>query len=267
LIFDIRHFTVHDGPGIRTTVFFKGCPLNCLWCHNPESQSPVEEEIENVHSLDGKKFLNNETVGQWMTVHEVIAEIEKDRIFYDESNGGVTLSGGEPLFQPEFLYELLKELKQEGFHVALDTCGFADKSVFERVLPFIDLFLYDLKIIDDNDHIKYTGVSNQIILANLRFLSEKGKKIIIRIPVIPGINDTIDNWESLFPSSPLTLFPSYPHTLHEIHLLPYHSIAREKYSRIGLISRLKDIPDMKKEDLLLMKKEFEARGFIVKIGG
>ena len=112
LIFDIRHFTVHDGPGIRTTVFFKGCPLHCLWCHNPESQSPLEEEIEKIHSLEGKKFRKKESVGQWLTVKEVLEEVEKDRVFYDESIGGVTLSGGEPLFQPEFLYELLKELNK-----------------------------------------------------------------------------------------------------------------------------------------------------------
>ena len=197
-----------------------------------------------------------------MTVSEVMREIEKDRIFFDESKGGVTLSGGEPMFQSEFLYELLKELKQQGYHVALDTCGYEEQNGFGRILPYVDLFLFDIKLIDDNEHIKYTGVSNQLILSNLRFLIEKERRIILRIPIIPDLNDTFEKWQSLS-----SLITSHPLPLPEIHLLPYHSIAKNKYQRFLVENKMPDAKDMRKEDLIHLKKKFEESGFSVKIGG
>ena len=266
LIFDIRRFSVYDGPGIRTTVFFKGCPLSCWWCHNPESRSAEPEISEKSVTLDGRLFRFSEVTGQEMTVPEVVREIEKDRIFFDESDGGVTLSGGEPMFQPEFLFELLKELKQLRYHVALDTCGYADQDHFERIIPFVDLFLFDIKHTDDPEHIKYTGVSNQLIFSNLRLLIEKQKKTVIRIPIIPGINDSIEKWSSLS-----TLIPYHPHTLlpscPPLTLLPYHSLARDKYKRFRITNKLPEMQDLKKEDLNTLKSDLEKMGFNVKIGG
>ena len=147
IIFDIKHFAVHDGPGIRTTVFFKGCPLNCWWCHNPESQDINPEEIK----ITDKNFLlkDSETLGQKVTTSEVMNEVHKDRVFYEESNGGVTFSGGEPLYQIDFLLALLKESKASGYHTALDTAGCTDSSLLLKIIDFVDLFLYDLKIIDN----------------------------------------------------------------------------------------------------------------------
>jgi len=202
-----------------------------------------------------------------MTVKEVISEIGKDRIFFDESNGGVTLSGGEPIFQPEFLDELLRELKQQNYHVALDTCGFAEQMEFEKILPYVDLFLFDIKLIDDTEHIQYTGVSNQQILKNLLFLIQNQKQIIIRFPVIPGITDSKENIASIksfLINSPIPQFPNSPI---EIHLLPYHSIAKKKYQRFLFENKMPNVKDIRKEDLLQLKKEFEESGFSVKIGG
>jgi pyruvate formate lyase activating enzyme len=267
LIFDIRRFSVHDGPGIRTTIFFKGCPLSCWWCHNPESRLKDPEVSMKSIKLDGKIYPHQEITGHEMTVLDVISEIEKDRVFYDESNGGVTLSGGEPMFQPEFLNELLKELKQQGYHVALDTCGFAEQSEFERILPFVDLFLFDIKLMDDVEHIKYTGVTNERILRNLQFLFEQKKNVIIRFPVIPGITNTPENIsaiKSLLKNSPVHQFTNSPI---EIHLLPYHSIARNKYQRFRVSNKIENMKDLEKEELIPLKKELEKSGFSVKIGG
>ena len=267
MIFDIRRFSVHDGPGIRTTIFFKGCPLSCWWCHNPESRSKESELSMKTIKLDGKIYRQQEITGHEMTVQEVISEIEKDRIFYDESNGGVTLSGGEPMFQPEFLNELLKELKQHGYHVALDTCGFAEQLELERILPFVDLFLFDIKLIDDVEHIKYTGVTNEPILMNLQFLFQRKKNVIIRFPVIPGITNTPENIiaiKSFLINSQLHQFTSPPV---KIHLLPYHSIAKNKYQRFRVENKMENMKDPEKEALLTLKKELEESGFSVKIGG
>ena len=150
IIFDIKRFAVHDGPGIRTTVFMKGCPLKCLWCHNPESLDPLPCIIERVSRIGSLSFTDKEVVGQVKTVQEVMADLEKERVFMDESGGGVTFSGGEPLLQHEFLLELLTACKSSGMPTAVDTCGFAAPSVLRKIIPFTDLFLYDLKIMDEN---------------------------------------------------------------------------------------------------------------------
>ncbi len=262
LIFDIRRFTVHDGPGIRSTIFFKGCPLSCLWCHNPESQDSEPETSVKTLSLDGLKFREEEVSGRWMTVDEILAEVEKDRIFYDESGGGVTVSGGEPAFQPAFLSELLSALKSKGFHIAMDTCGFTSWENLALTINYIDLYLYDLKLMDDDLHVKYTGGSNKQIIENLIKLADAGKTIIARVPVIPGINDSDENFSAL-----QVLLEQLKPAVTEINLLPWHAAAGNKYMRFGKENVMKNVKSMTREDLVCRKKVFEDLGFIVKIGG
>jgi pyruvate formate lyase activating enzyme len=266
LIFDIRRFTVHDGPGIRTTVFFKGCPLECWWCHNPESHSCYPEESLKTLKLDGKKFCLKEMIGQWMSVEEVMSELRADLVFYTESSGGVTFSGGEPLMQPEFLLGLLKKCKADNIHTTLDTSGYADRVIIENIQPYTDLFLYDLKLINDTDHIRYTGVSNKLILENLTYLISEEKQVIIRIPVIPDITNTKKNIQAL--KKFLFQFVNERNSASslKISLLPYHSIAKDKYSRFHIENKTMHIKDLTKESLLPLKNEFEAAGFAVRIG-
>lgn len=266
LIFEIRRFTVHDGPGIRTTVFFKGCPLKCWWCHNPESHSCHPEESLKTLNLDGKKFTLKEMIGQWMSVGEVMRELRMDRIFYSESSGGITFSGGEPLMQPEFLLELLKECKANSLHTTIDTSGYAEQQIIEKILPFTDLFLYDLKLMDEKDHIRYTGVSNKTILENLTYLISQAKQIVIRIPVIPGITDTKKNIHEIKKFLLNQMKERKSASPLKISLLPYHSIAKNKYARFHLDNKTKHLKDLTKESLFPLKKEFEAEGFVVKIG-
>jgi pyruvate formate lyase activating enzyme len=171
------------------------------------------------------------------------------------------------MFQPEFLYEILKELKRQDYHVAIDTCGYAEQKMFGRILPLVDLFLFDIKLIDDTEHNKYTGVSNQQILKNLHFLFENQKNVIIRFPVIPGITDSTENLASIksfLRNLPIHQFTNSPI---EIHLLPYHSIAKKKYQRFLIENKMPNVKDIRKEDLIHLRKEFEESGFSVKIGG
>jgi pyruvate formate lyase activating enzyme len=262
LVFDIRRFTVHDGPGIRTTVFFKGCPLSCSWCHNPESQYGFPETtIKNI-SLEGRIFKEEEVSGLWIDVDEIIEEVEKDRVFYDESGGGITVSGGEPTFQADFLLALLSEMKARRLNVAMDTCGFADWSRLALTMNYVDLYLYDLKLMDDALHLKYTGVSNKQILENLLKLAESGKEIIIRVPVIPGINDSDENFGAL-----QLFLEQIKHQVREINLLPYHAAAGNKYKRFGKLNSMKNIKSMPAEVLQGRKDELEGLGYTVKTGG
>jgi pyruvate formate lyase activating enzyme len=228
IIFDIKRFAVHDGSGIRTTVFFKGCPLSCQWCHNPESIDTKPQKITKQISLDGKTFEKNEIIGKEMSVQEVMTEVLKDMVFYEQSRGGVTFSGGEPLLQIEFLKELLVECKKENLHVTLDTCGLSSTEAFESILDLVDLFLFDLKIMDDEQHKNYVGTSNKTILRNLELLAIKKKNITIRFPVIPKVTDTEKNINEM-----LKFLKKLP-AITEINLLPYHNIATEKYKRLDL---------------------------------
>jgi pyruvate formate lyase activating enzyme len=261
LIFDIKHYSINDGPGIRTTVFFKGCPLRCWWCHNPESQAKYEEVVIKERSLDGRSFRVEEVSGRWVEAEEVIREIEKDGIYYDQSGGGITFSGGEPLMQPEFLLELLRMAKARGYHTALDTCGHVSETVLEQVMDLVDLFLYDLKLIDYEEHLKYTGVTNDKVLKNLMFLSEMGKKIIIRVPIIPGITDTPKNITAL---RDLLLELN---GLEQIDLLPYHRIAKSKYQRLKMNYRLNELAEPTAEKLNELRDVFERIGMKVTVGG
>ncbi len=280
---------MHDGPGIRTTVFFKGCPLSCWWCHNPESRDLHAEKSVKHLALDGQSFEREETTGNWMTVSEVIAEVLQDRIFYDESGGGVTFSGGEPMLQEAFLTDLLKECRKQGIHTTLDTSGYASHDAMADIAGLVDLFLYDVKIINEDSHIKYTGVSNKQILENLKFLYASGNNVILRFPVITGITDTTTNigdmiefvthLQTLKSSHPQTLKFSHPQiftsshpqilksTHLQISLLPYHAMAREKYRRFCKSNFLEYLPDLKPADLLPLKAEFESIGMKVSIGG
>ena len=271
IVFDIMHFSTHDGPGIRTTVFLKGCPLSCAWCHNPESQSRGLELMlrpnlciaceacitacpEGAISLNDGAIVTDRSkcnlcgicvevcnaearamVGRELSVDEVMAEILKDVIFYDESGGGVTFSGGEALMQPDFLLELLQACKEKGVHTAVDTCGFANWGVIERVRSFVDLFLYDLKTLDEEAHRQYTGVPNRPILANLRRLSELGHSVILRMPLIPGVNDSEEAIQAV------GQFAASLPNLARLDILPYHEAGVEKYRRLDKVYSLAEI--------------------------
>ncbi|MCX6248197.1 MAG: glycyl-radical enzyme activating protein [Bacteroidetes bacterium] len=266
LIFEIRRFTVHDGPGIRSTVFFKGCQLGCWWCHNPESRSSIPEECIKTINLDGKTFYLKETIGNWMTVDEVIHEIRLDRIFFEESGGGVTFSGGEPLMQHDFLLEVLKECRNNGIHTAIDTSGNSDPETLEKIAGHADLFLYDLKLMDEADHIRFTGVSNKIILENLMHLVSEGREVNVRFPVIPGITDTDKNVREI---KEFLLFLRKKNKSGKpliTSLLPYHSSAKNKYRRLHVDNKMSDMDDLTRESLFPLKNEFEAEGLDVRIG-
>ncbi len=261
LIFDIKRFAVHDGPGIRTTIFFKGCPLSCWWCHNPESCSINSEIVEKKHRLAGKIFRSLEQIGEMMSVERVMHEIDKEAVFYDESGGGVTLSGGEPLLQPDFAIALLKACRDKEYHTALDTSGFVQPEVLERAAQYTDLFLFDLKHHDPEKHQKFTGVELFPVLENLKLLIDAQKQVRIRIPVIPGVNDK---------NQDMAAFASLLKGMRfngQVDLLPFHNMAHSKYDRLSQENRMKSLKNMKKSDLLPVKQFLEEQGFKVKIGG
>ena len=295
LVFNVMRYALHDGPGIRTTVFFKGCPLSCWWCHNPESRRPQPELMyfrerclgcgtcvaacpeHAISARDGGVATSDacrvcgacapvcpadarEIVGRWMTLEEVLAEVEKDRIFYDESGGGVTFSGGEPLLQPEFLEALLLACRARGLHTTVDTCGLASPEILLRLAPLVDLFLFDLKLLDAEQHARYVGVSNETILANLELLARGGRTVIVRFPVIPGINDAAGQVAQMIAF--LTRLG-----LRRIDLLPYHKIAQDKYHRLQLEYRLAGVEPPGEARMQEMAAGFERAGFAVRIGG
>lgn len=217
IIFNIQKFCVNDGPGIRTTVFFKGCPLRCRWCHNPESQSCEQETM-----------FENEMCGKQMTVQEVLGEVLKDKIFYENSGGGLTLSGGEPLMQFDFAYELLKEAKKENVHTCIETCGFCQKVKILKIAEVTDIFLFDWKISDNKLHKEYIGTDNDVILENLKEIDSLNSKIILRCPIIPKVNDTEDHFNGI-----AKVANSLKNIL-AIEIEPYHSLGSNKYKKLGL---------------------------------
>jgi len=257
-IFDIKRFAVHDGPGIRTTIFFKGCPLNCWFCHNPESQNPLPEEIMKSTSTE------TEIIGNQVTVQEVIDEIKKDIIFFDESGGGVTISGGEPLMQIEGLTALLNECKKEEIHTAVDTTGYGPLDIIKSLQGKVDLYLYDLKFIDEVQHEKFTGVSNKNILNNLNFLDSTNQPTFIRIPLIPKFTDKEDNIHQI---------GSYVASLKNINhvdILPYNRFGEEKYRRLKREYKLGEIGRIQtqsEKELQKIKNILESYNLTVKIGG
>jgi len=297
IIFDIKKYAIHDGPGIRTTVFFKGCPLGCPWCHNPESIAPHPElsyrenrciqcfacagicpekaikKEKNRISIDREKCAvcgdcvevcpsgALEIIGKEVIVEEVIKEIEKDILFYDESGGGASFSGGEPLMQPEFLSALLERCKALEIHTAVDTSGFAPYDAFEKIKGNVNLFLFDLKVIDNTKHKKHTGVSNEVILGNLKRLSETGTAINIRIPLIPGVNDGGDDLKEL-----AQFILSLKSTV-MVNLLPYHQGGTAKHERLGQINRMNGIVPYDNKKIEKIKSTLEEHGLNIKIGG
>lgn len=298
IIFDIKHFAVHDGPGIRTTVFFKGCPMECWWCHNPEGLSTEEEvfyyeakcmgchrciDICSASAIDknndgiGIIRENCNTCGECVeecptgalqiagnrvTVDEVMDEIKKSIIYFNKSGGGVTFSGGEPLMQPDFLRGLIIECRDRGIHIALDTSGYAPREIFDSMVDDIDIFLYDLKLISDSRHKKYTAVSNKVILENLGRLSEKdrGRDVFIRFPVVPNITDGDRELDEIIE------FISSLKDINKVNLLPFHNV-REKYERLGRKYRIKNVKSPDRERVKHIKELFQEKGFKVKIGG
>lgn len=222
-IFSIEEFAVHDGPGIRTTIFFKGCPLRCVWCHNPEGISPSAQQIikNGVRSICGYSI----------TSSELAAQILKNKEIYAFSQGGITFTGGEPLMQAGFINELLDLIP--GVHCAIETSGYSSPEVFRELIPKHDLVMFDIKHTDPQIHKKYTGVDNAPILANLRHLCSSGKEFIVRIPLIPGVNDTEENMRGI-----LSLI-SDARSLQRVEFMRYHQTAGAKY---GMIGRIYDPP-------------------------
>jgi pyruvate formate lyase activating enzyme len=297
-VFNIQKFSVHDGPGIRTSVFLKGCPLRCVWCDNPESQS-MEPQIvfwdehcircsaciavctqsAIVADMAGRKQVVPERcdlcgrcleecyagaleqIGRLMTVDDVLSLVEEDRPFYEQSGGGVTLSGGEPLTQPEFSRSLLQGCQHQEIHTAIETCGHAPWKIWQALLPHLDLILYDLKDMDRARHRHYTGASNQLILNNLRRLASTGKPIIVRYPVIPSCNDHEESIHAL------AHFVQEVNTVREINLLPYHRYGQGKYQRLGREYPLADQPSLREDQITGLRDILVTYGFQVKIGG
>ena len=258
-IFDIQRNSFVDGPGIRTTVFFKGCNLKCRWCHNPESQN-FEKEIlfyknkctccERCKDLnaDDENFLcfndAKEICGKDYTVDDVFAEIIKDKAFYKTSGGGVTFSGGECMLQIDFLLKILKKCKENGIHTAVDTAGHIPWESFEKIIPYTDLFLYDIKAINDAIHKEYTGVTNSLILKNLEKLLKTEVCIWVSIPVIPGVNDTEEEMKKIKAFFDANGYPE------KIELLPYHAMGEHKYTALGKDTEKFDVPSKEKLEKL-----------------
>lgn len=259
IIYDIKKYAIHDGPGIRTTIFFKGCPLDCWWCHNPESRSRVPEDRRQLRPQKNLTLLARtpELVGTQVSENEVMAEIRKDLVFYDESDGGVTFSGGEPLLQPDFLATLLTQCKDENIHTAVDTSGSVEFDVFEKIMTQVDLFLYDIKLINDQLHQKYTGVSNRLILENLIKLQEKARAIRVRIPLIPGITDTESNLKEIIN------FLKKKTQLKEVDLLPFNQMGEAKYERLEVDYRIGKLEMQSEAEIERMKDMFRSSGFSV----
>lgn len=252
-IFDIQRFSVHDGPGIRTIVFLKGCPLRCRWCCNPESQS---YEIQQM-TMNGKV----KTVGRDVTAGEVIAEVERDYGYYRRSGGGLTLSGGETLTQPDFAVALLALAHQRGINTAIESTGFADFSVIQKILPHLDLYLMDIKHIDSDKHKAFTGQPNDLILANAQKIARSPVKLIIRTPVVPGFNDTVEEIGAI------ARFAASLPGVEEMHLLPYHRIGSDKYKGLGREYTLAHIEPPSQEHMNKLLEVVNRCGLRGQIGG
>jgi pyruvate formate lyase activating enzyme len=264
IIFNIQKYSIHDGPGIRTTIFVKGCPLRCKWCANPESINPIPEIFfrrekcdqcakcldvcnSNAIIIDGESIeidtskcdlcLKCEAIcssgaisctGRKVSVDEVIFEAMQDEVFYNNSGGGITISGGEPLFQPDFTIKLLKEFKDKAIHTTIDTTGYASWEVIDKILNYTDLILYDIKHLDPRQHFKFTGVYNEMILSNLEKILKKRARIWIRVPVIPEFNDSKDYMQKL-----AKYLEEKP--IEKVSLLPYHEWGKHKYKYLGRV--------------------------------
>lgn len=263
LIFSIKRYSVHDGPGIRVTFFLKGCLLSCRWCHNPEGILPEPQTILQAKRVGDKEFRESETAGIYYSVEKIIEILEKDRIFIEQSKGGVTFSGGEPMMQHEFLVEALQACRRKGFHTAVDTSGYAPVEDFISVLPHADIFLFDIKHLDATKHQKYTGVSNNLILSNLRLILDSGNQVILRIPVIPGINDDQGHLSSLCDF----ISDIKCRNLLRINLLPFHRVGAGKYRKLDIPYRMAEAVQPSGVRMKELQEFFSMTGVKVKVGG
>jgi pyruvate formate lyase activating enzyme len=298
-IFNMQHYSIHDGPGIRTTVFMKGCPLSCIWCQNPESQALRPELFFNSEKCigcgkcvkacpkDAIKIVKKRSktrrelcdgcgkcteacpnearslMGRYVTAEEVFKEVSGDSIFYQRSGGGVTLSGGEPLLQPDFAAALLRLCRDAGIHTALDTCGYAKWETARKVLKYIDLVLFDFKYMNPKEHKKSTRVSNELILENARkILHELAIPMLARVPVIPGYNDSLTNLEATIKFITKELSDSV-----KVHLLPYHRLGEAKYERLEKVSKSTAIQPPSEEYMAKLQQMVERMGLQAYIGG
>jgi len=259
-IFDIKRYATHDGPGIRTTTFLSGCPLRCAWCHNPEGLGLPAENTGREASPPVLRGVERGFTGK-VTVDQVRDELVRDRVFYESSGGGVTFSGGEPLMQADFLAALLTACKAEELHTAVDTSGCAPWETIDAIREQVDLFLFDIKLIDDEQHVARTGCSNRAILANLVKLSRSGAHVTARFPVVPGITATDKNVEDVL------RFLTGETGVRTISLLPYHAFAAAKYKRLDLPFALEGVPPPTETELAQLSKVFESNGFTVSTGG
>jgi pyruvate formate lyase activating enzyme len=285
LVFNVQRFSLHDGPGVRTTVFMKGCPLGCAWCHNPESQSPLQELVRLRHRcmrcerctdeelanpvVSGRGDTDVEAcptgalqaVGETMEAATLVRSLLRDRIFFDESGGGVTMSGGEPLMQAAFVTEAMRLLRAEGVHTTLDTCGFARWQDLREAAAHASLVLYDLKLMDDDRHKAATGVSNRAILENLVALTNTHAHIWIRVPIIPGVNDDQANLEAT------AAFVRPLPGIQQVDLLPYHPTGEAKFARVGQDYALHGTETPTDDRLETLAAHFRAQGLTTTIGG
>lgn len=260
-IFDIKRFAIHDGPGIRTTVFFRGCPLVCWWCHNPEARVDCGCDTYRKRSIDLSLPSSDNVIGSEVRLETLVSEISRDSIFYDQSHGGVTVSGGEPMMQIDFLEGLLKACRSRGISTTVDTSAYAPWSDFERILDLVDLYMVDLKLINDSEHKKYTGVSNKLILGNFENLLKSGSAVRARCPMIPGITDTEES---------LNLLISYliKHLDVElISILPYNPLGKDKFDRLGIDYGPGTLGTQSPAEIKAIAERFEKAGLGVRIGG
>lgn len=295
IIFDVQNYAIYDGPGIRTIIFLKGCPLKCDWCQNPESQklspemSYFKEKCQlceicvNACPNDALQLLNDEIkrdkalcticgicsemcpnqvmeiVGRNISVEELVEIVLRDKPFYDNSGGGTTISGGEPTMQINFLLELLKALKKQGIHTAIETCGYFNEDLIGELVKYVDLFLFDIKLIDNEKHKEFTDVSNEKILTNFsKILSKVGsERILPRIPLIPGVSTDVSTIQHII---------TFLHEINyngQIHLMPYNKLTKTKYEKVGMGDLYKDMGDLADEDLNKITKLFEQHSYDV----
>lgn len=296
VITDMQRYSVHDGPGIRTLVFFKGCPLRCQWCHNPETHDPMPELLYKaemcigcgeclkrcpngaIRVQDGQVITDRirctlcgtcvdycyaearEISGKTYTVDEVYEFVMRDMDFYQHTGGGVTLSGGEVLMHAGFASELLKKLKEQGVHTAIETCGYASWQNVQKVVQYTDLVLFDIKHSDEDAHKKFTGRSNEIILHNLKMISEMGKDIIARVPLIPGVNDSVEVLSKIAGIAKDV-------KAKELHILPFHQIGTSKWDAASKDYQFRDVPEPTTEEVEALVKQIGEIDIPIVIGG
>jgi pyruvate formate lyase activating enzyme len=276
-IFNVQRFSLQDGPGLRTTVFLKGCPLACAWCHNPESQSAELELVKvegrciacgSCHDIEEPEICVDvcptgarQLLGREVSSEELVEDVMKDRLFFDQSGGGVTLSGGEPMLQPPFVLKVLADLRRRGVHTALDTCGLGRREELLEAAALSDLVLFDLKHMNEARHRALTGAGNAAILANLVALGQMHPQIWIRVPVIPGVNDDLQNMEAT------ARFMAGIPGVRRLDLLPYHSTGAAKFPRLGRKYALEQVAAPSPARLVELAKLFQSHGITATVGG